>query len=114
MKGALRGSSLGGPRSGHLPDPIAGELAPRQAVTFWCGRDHEMRVAFAHDVVPPETMPCRHCGAEAGTERHAPPATLSAVPYKTHLQYTQERRTPEDAETLLAEALSQLRSRQGQ
>ena len=35
-------------------------------------------------------------------------------PYKTHLAYVKERRTEEEAATLLDEALDQLRARRGQ
>jgi hypothetical protein len=34
-------------------------------------------------------------------------------PYKTHLAYVKERRTEEEAATLLEEALTQLRERRG-
>ena len=34
-------------------------------------------------------------------------------PYKTHLAYVKERRSEEEAESLLAEALDQLRARRG-
>jgi hypothetical protein len=37
-----------------------------------------------------------------------------AEPYKTHLAYVKERRTDEEAEQLLADALTQLRERRGQ
>jgi hypothetical protein len=34
-------------------------------------------------------------------------------PYKTHLAYVKERRTPEEAEELLEAALQKLRARRG-
>jgi len=43
-------------------------------------------------------------------------ATLSVVklePYKTHLAYVKERRSEDEAESLLEEALNQLRVRRG-
>jgi len=38
---------------------------------------------------------------------------VKVEPYKTHLAYVKERRTEEEAATLLEEALEQLRARRG-
>lgn len=111
MASALRGSGLGGMRAVHLPDPVETELAPRQRVSFWCAEGHESRLSFADDAVPPETERCRSCGALAGQTAGSPPSTGGVVPYKTHLQYMQERRSTADAEALLAEAIAGLRAR---
>jgi RNA polymerase-binding protein len=42
-----------------------------------------------------------------------PPSVAKLEPYKTHLAYVKERRTEEEAEQLLTEALDQLRARRG-
>ncbi len=50
----------------------------------------------------------------AGRDKENPPAIAKAEPYKTHLAYVKERRTDEEAEQLLDDALQQLRERRGQ
>ena len=45
----------------------------------------------------------------ASTDRDNAPAPAATVPYKTHLGYLRQRRTQEEGEVLLAEALAKLR-----
>ena len=61
----------------------------------------------------PETLDCPNCGLPAGRDKENPPSVVKVEPYKTHLAYVKERRTEEEAETLLDEALEQLRARRG-
>jgi hypothetical protein len=44
----------------------------------------------------------------------APPEPSRNEPYKTHLAYVKERRTPKDGAQLLDEALASLRRSRGQ
>ena len=61
----------------------------------------------------PETIDCPHSGLPAGRDKENPPALHKPEPYKTHLAYVKERRTDEEAATLLDDALTQLRERRG-
>ena len=54
-----------------------------------------------------------HSGLPAGRDKENPPALAKTEPYKTHLAYVKERRTEEEAEQLLDDALKQLRDRRG-
>jgi hypothetical protein len=86
-----------------------GESAPRVYVSFWCINKHETKPSFASDAQIPDTWDCPRCGFPAGTDKDNPPARHRTEPYKTHLAYVRERRSPEDGDTILAEALAKLR-----
>jgi RNA polymerase-binding protein len=87
-----------------------GESAPRVWVSFWCANGHETRPSFATEAVIPEGWECPRCGYPAGQDKENPPAPPRVEPYKTHLAYVKERRSDEDGEAILAEALARLRS----
>lgn len=93
-----------------------GEAAPRVWVSYWCAAGHETRPSFAEEAaaLPPETWDCPRCGLPAGQDRENPPSAPKNEPYKTHLAYVKERRTEEEADALLDDALQQLRERRGQ
>jgi hypothetical protein len=93
-----------------------GDTAPRVRVSYWCANGHESRPSFAEEpgVEPPETWDCPRCGLPAGQDKDNPPAAPRTEPYKTHLAYVKERRTDEDGEALLSEALEALRKRRGE
>ncbi|CAM5734648.1 RNA polymerase-binding protein RbpA [Streptomyces badius] len=60
------------------------------------------------------TRRCRTPGtaraaASAGQDKDSPPDPPRTEPYKTHLAYVRERRSDEDGEAILAEALAKLR-----
>ena len=61
----------------------------------------------------PDTIDCPSSGLPAGRDKENPPSVVKLEPYKTHLAYVKERRTEEEAESLLEEALQQLRVRRG-
>ena len=92
-----------------------GESAPRFRISYWCANGHETRPSFAEDtqVQATETWDCPRCGFPAGQDEANPPSPPRTEPYKTHLAYVKERRSEEEAESLLAEALDQLRARRG-
>ena len=88
-----------------------GEAAPRVWVSFWCSRGHESRPSFAHDATVPDEWDCPRCGLPAGPDKENPPAPTKIEPYKTHLAYVKERRSDEDGQAILDEALETLRDR---
>ena len=90
-----------------------GDAAPRQRVSFFCENGHETRPSFADDAQVPEAWECPTCGLPAGTDKENPPAAPKIEPYKTHLAYVKERRTDEDGQAILDEALDRLRARRG-
>jgi rubredoxin len=91
-----------------------GETAPRQIISFYCARGHEVRPAFAAEADIPDTWDCPRCGYPAGRSDAAPPAAPRTEPYKTHLAYVKERRSDEDGAALLEEALNKLKARRGE
>ena len=109
---AIRGTRVG---SGPMGESVRGELAPRVRVSYWCAAGHETEALFATD--PDTEVPleweCHDCGLPAGLDKDDPPEAAKTAPYKTHLAYVKERRTDEDGQALLDEALSHLRERRG-
>ncbi len=103
---AIRGTRVG---AGPMGEAERGESAPRRHIPFYCARGHETRVSFAEEAAEPESWDCPRCGLPAGQDRDNPPAAPRTEPYKTHLAYVKERRSDEDGEAILAEALAKLR-----
>jgi hypothetical protein len=81
---------------------------PRRGA-FFCAKGHETRPSFAEDAAIPDVWDCPRCGWPAGRDRNDPPAPPKTEPYKTHLAYVRERRSEDDGEAILAEALAKLR-----
>jgi len=88
-----------------------GDSAPRHRVTFYCANGHETRPSFATEAAVPAEWDCPRCGLPAGRDRENPPAAPKIEPYKTHLAYVKERRSDEDGEAILNEALAKLRDK---
>ncbi|MFG2106675.1 RNA polymerase-binding protein RbpA [Micromonospora chersina] len=109
------GNVIRGTRIGSAPERFDQhvEPAPRRPVTYWCVNAHRVQFLIAAEAEAPETWDCPRCGEPAGPDPGNPPGRVRAEPYKTHLAYVQERRTPEQGEALLAEALETLRRRRG-
>ncbi|MDG9676302.1 RNA polymerase-binding protein RbpA [Micromonospora sp. DH14] len=107
IRGARVGSAPMRPDERHQP-------APRQDVTYWCRNDHRVDIRIAADVEPPAVWDCPRCGLPAGPDAQNPPGRARAEPYKSHLAYVKERRTAEEGEALLNEALAALRRRRGE
>jgi hypothetical protein len=85
------------------PEP----LAPRQQVTYTCGRGHEFTVTLAAQVAAPETWDCR-CGAPA---HHR--ATVSSVPaaldeHERRMEQLLQRRSTAELEQILADRLAEI------
>jgi hypothetical protein len=104
----IRGSRIGAGPSGEAR---RGDTAPRQRLEFYCANAHVTRLSFAEDAELPETWDCAKCGQPAGLDRQAPPEPQRVEPYKSHLAYVRERRSDEDGEALLAEALARISQR---
>lgn len=94
-----------------------GYHADRLAVSYWDALGNETVRYFAAGIPEdeiPETIDSPHSGLLAGRDQENPPAMAKSEPYKTHLAYVKERRTDDEAEQLLDEALLKLRERRGQ
>jgi hypothetical protein len=105
---AIRGTRVG---AGPVGESERGESAPRHTVSYWCANGHESTPSFAADAELPEEWECQRCGLPAGTDAQNPPEPRRTEPYKSHLAYVKERRSDEDGQALLAEALERLRER---
>lgn len=90
-----------------------GEAAPRVVVSYWCSNGHKTSPSFAQEqgMSVPETWDCPRCGFPAGQDEQNPPAPPRVEPYKTHLAYVKERRSEQEGEVILDEALESLRDR---
>lgn len=110
---AIRGARVG---SGPMGEKDHGIRAERISVSYWDALGNETVRYFAADADPeeiPDEIDSPHSGLPAGRDRENPPLVAKSEPYKTHLAYVKERRTPEEAEQLLQDALQKLRERRG-
>ncbi|MBA0125951.1 RNA polymerase-binding protein [Haloechinothrix alba] len=107
---AIRGSKVG---SGPAGEAERGESAPRRVVSYWCANGHESTPAFATDADAPREWECQRCGVPAGRDRDNPPEARRTEPYKSHFAYVQERRSEEEGQAILAEALERIQERRG-
>ncbi|MCU1578943.1 MAG: electron transporter [Rhodoglobus sp.] len=110
---AIRGSRVG---AGPMGEQDRGFHADRIQVSYWDEMGNETVRNFAANLPEdeiPETIDSPSTGLPAGRDKDNPPSVTKLEPYKTHLAYVKERRTEEEAATLLEEALVQLRSRRG-
>lgn len=105
----LRGTRLAAPS--NQVDRNAAPVS-RRTSTYWCLADHRTSVAFAADVEPPVQWTCRVCSAAATLERGAAPAPTPPqhFPHTPH-EFLMMRRSVEDGERILAEALAAMRQR---
>jgi hypothetical protein len=110
---AIRGSRVG---AGPMGEQDHGFHADRVAVSYWDALGNETVRYFAAnlpDEEVPDVIDSPSSGLPAGRDRENPPEVTKLEPYKTHLAYVKERRTEEEAEQLLDDALRQLRERRG-
>jgi hypothetical protein len=116
VKGRI--SAAGPGTFGHAAAPgqaraRAGRVDSR-LVTFWCRSGHTITVRLAADVPVPQEWTCGRCGEAAGPDPERPPPMAAPRPPnggRTPLEYLLMRRTPEEGEQLLAEALDRVRAR---
>lgn len=104
----VRGSRVGAGPSG---DAERGPAAPRQSVSYYCGREHLSELTFAIEAEVPDSWDCPKCGLPASRDQDNPPPAPKNEPYKTHLAYAKERRSDGEAKVLLDEAVATLRSK---
>ena len=110
---AIRGTRVG---SGPMGEQDHGYHADRIAVTYWDGLGNETVRYFAANLPEeeiPDVIDSPSTGLPAGRDKENPPSVAKTEPYKTHLAYVKERRSEEEAEQLLEDALNQLRARRG-
>ena len=106
--GAIRGSRVG---SGPMGEAERGDAAPRRAISYFCSHAHTTVLSFAIEADVPESWDCPRCGLPASLDSDNPPPPPKIEPYKTHLAYVKERRSDDEAEQILTEALETLRAR---
>ena len=110
---AIRGSRVG---AGPMGEQDRGYHAERVQISYWDELGNETVRFFAANLPDDEiplTIDSPQSGLPAGRDKDNPPSVAKLEPYKTHLAYVKERRTEEEAETLLDDALTQLRERRG-
>ncbi|RWZ51757.1 RNA polymerase-binding protein RbpA [Labedella phragmitis] len=110
---AIRGSRVG---AGPMGEQDHGYHADRIAISYWDALGNETVKYFAANLPDeeiPDVIDSPSSGLPAGRDRNNPPEVTKLEPYKTHLAYVKERRTEEEAEQLLDDALRQLRERRG-
>jgi hypothetical protein len=106
-RSSIRAVRVGGALSNEIDRGAA--LAARQRVEYWCADDHCTAPPFAAGAQLPETWECAACGSPAVLERGtAAPAGPTATFFRTPYEFLMMRRTPEEGEVLLAEALANL------
>ena len=108
---AIRGSRIG---AGPMGEQDRGYKAERVVRNYYCVNGHSQSPMFAANLDEadiPETIDCPNCGLPAGQDKDNPPVVAKHEPYKTHLAYVKERRTEEEAEQLLDEAVAAVRDR---
>ena len=108
---AIRGSRVG---AGPMGEQYRGFKSERVQRSYYCINGHIQEPMFAAHIEPseiPEMIDCPNCGMPAGQDKKNPPETAKHEPYKTHLAYVKERRTSDEAKTLLDEALASIRER---
>jgi hypothetical protein len=91
-----------------------GYRAERVTRSYYCANGHVQSPQFASQVEIediPEFLDCPNCGMPAGQDKDNPPVIAKHEPYKTHLAYVKERRTEEEANELLEEAVAAVRER---
>jgi len=108
---AIRGSRIG---AGPMGEADRGFKAERMTLAYYCSNGHSHQRSYSAtlgtDEVP-ELQDCPSCGLPSGLDKDNPPVVAKHEPYKTHLAYVKERRTPEEAEALLDEAVAAVRER---
>jgi hypothetical protein len=105
---AIRGSRVG---AGPMGEAERGLAAPRQSVVYFCSQHHESVITFAVEARVPEAWDCPKCGLPASQDAENPPPVPRVEPFKTHLAYVKERRSDQEAEDILDEAIKTLRAR---
>src|SRR3954452_20041132 len=89
-----------------------GPLSDRQSVSYWCRDSHVTQAVLAADAEPPAEWDCGTCGTPAAPSAADPgPATRQPVFFRTPFEFLMMRRTAEEGEVLLADAMAELSAR---
>jgi len=91
-----------------------GYHADRVSISYWDALGNETVRFFAANLPAeeiPETIDSPNSGLPAGRDKDNPPQLAKMEPYKTHLAYVKERRSDQEAEDILDEAIKTLRDR---
>lgn len=111
---AIRGSRVG---AGPMGEQDRGFQTERIAVSYWDALGNET-IRYYSAAILSEDIPAEisspQSGLPAGRDRNNPPMDAPIEPFKTHLAYAKERRSEAECESLLEDALNQLRSRRGE
>ncbi len=110
---AIRGTRVG---SGPMGEQDHGIHAERNAVSYWDAMGNETIRLYAADVPEeeiPEIIDSPTTGLPAGRDKANPPMVAKTEPYKTHLAYVKERRTDEEAQQILEDAITRHRAQRG-
>ena len=106
----VRGSRLGSVSN----ETIEGvTLSPRQTISYTCPNEHVSELIFAAEVEIPELWDCKKCGQSAKRDGvEIEPATESEQKIvRTHFDLLLERRSRDELEVILQEALADLKER---
>jgi hypothetical protein len=107
----IRGSRVG---SGPLGETDRGHYEPSSEISYWCIARHRTVARFVASAEVPDEWSCAVCSRPAGRSPDAPPTPPpTGVFPKTPYEFLLMRRTIEDGERLLDDALEQLRRRRG-
>ncbi|NDC48066.1 MAG: RNA polymerase-binding protein RbpA [Micrococcales bacterium] len=105
----VRGSRLGS-TSNETSDGVT--FSPRQTIVYRCPNEHETELIFAAEVEIPETWDCKKCGKSAIREGfEEPEEIIEGKVVRTHFDLLLERRSREELEVILKEALTDLKER---
>jgi hypothetical protein len=86
------------------------EPVARVIADYWCAADHRTSAVFAADVAPPAEWSCRVCSGPSALDRGtAPVRTRPRFFPRTPYEFLMMRRTVEDGERVLADALAAIR-----
>jgi len=105
---SLRGSRLG-TQSQEKTTGIS--YSPRQTVKYVCPKGHTSEMIFSAEAEIPHTWQCKQCPETATTDAVEAPAQIVGHVTKTHLDQLLERRSRDELEEILAEALADLKKR---
>jgi hypothetical protein len=97
-----------------MGEQYRGFKSERVQRSYYCINGHVQEPMFAAHIDPseiPDMIDCPNCGMPAGQDKKNPPEIARHEPYKTHLAYVKERRTSDEAKSLLDEALASIRER---
>jgi hypothetical protein len=97
-----------------MGEQYRGFKSERVQRNYYCINGHVQEPMFAAHIDPseiPDMIDCPNCGMPAGQDKKNPPEIAKHEPYKTHLAYVKERRTSDEAKSLLDEALASIRER---